>query len=85
MATHPQQQFVPSDEQEAIRAAVREFGERECIRPGAREHDESHEYPWDVIKKATKLDLVGPMILTEYGGAGMDVLETTIFRGVLVG
>ncbi|WP_336000418.1 acyl-CoA dehydrogenase family protein [Halorientalis halophila] len=77
MASQSDQQFMLSDEQEAIRTAVREFGEEE-IAPVAREYDESHEYPWDVVEKAAEADLVGPMVPIEYGGAGMDVLETAI-------
>jgi len=70
-------QFRLSAEQEAIRDAVREFGENE-IAPVAREHDENKEYPEDLRKKAAKYDLVAPGIPEEYGGAGMDLLETCV-------
>jgi len=76
MASH-HQQFQLTDEQEAIRSAVREFG-REEIKPVAREYDESREYPWEIVEKAAELDFVAPMIPLEYGGAGMSVLETAI-------
>ncbi|PSQ65607.1 MAG: acyl-CoA dehydrogenase [Halobacteriales archaeon SW_9_67_24] len=62
--------FQLSDEQEAIRSAVREFAEEE-IAPVAREHDESGEYPADLRREAAEYDFVAPNIPTEYGGAGM--------------
>jgi alkylation response protein AidB-like acyl-CoA dehydrogenase len=69
--------FRLSDEQRAIREAVREFGEAE-ITPVAREHDEEKKYPTDLIQKAAELDLVAPGIPVEYGGAGMDTLSSVI-------
>jgi len=70
-------QFRLSDEQRAIRDAVREFGEAE-IAPVAREHDEQKEYPADLVEKAAELDLVAPGIPEAYGGAGRDALSTTV-------
>lgn len=69
--------FRLSDEQRAIREAVREFGEAE-ITPVAREHDEEKKYPEDLVRKAAELDLVAPSIPVEYGGAGMDTLSSII-------
>ncbi|MFB6198249.1 MAG: acyl-CoA dehydrogenase family protein, partial [Halobacteriaceae archaeon] len=69
--------FRLSDEHRAIRQAVREFGVEE-IEPVAREHDENREYPHDLVEEAATLDFVAPNIPTEYGGAGMDPLETAI-------
>jgi alkylation response protein AidB-like acyl-CoA dehydrogenase len=69
--------FQLTAEQEAIRDAVREFGENE-IEPVAREHDESHEYPEELRKQAAQYDLVAPTIDEEYGGAGMSLLEGVI-------
>ncbi|MWG35989.1 acyl-CoA dehydrogenase family protein [Halomarina oriensis] len=70
-------QFRLSAEQEAIRDAVREFGENE-IAPVAREHDENKEYPEELRREAANYDLVAPGIPEEYGGAGMDLLETCV-------
>jgi alkylation response protein AidB-like acyl-CoA dehydrogenase len=69
--------FRLTDEQRAIRAAVRDFAEAE-IRPVAREHDEQKQYPAGLVTRAAELDLVAPSIPTEYGGAGMEKLESTI-------
>ena len=62
---------------EAVRRAVREFGEEE-IRPVAREHDEAKAYPLELRKKAAELDFVAPSIPEEYGGAGMDPISRSI-------
>jgi len=64
--------FQLSNEQRAIKEAVREFAEDE-IEPVAREHDENKEYPEDIRRKAAEYDFVAPNIPTEYGGAGMDL------------
>jgi alkylation response protein AidB-like acyl-CoA dehydrogenase len=69
--------FQLTDEQRAIRTAVREFGEAE-IEPVARDHDESREYPADIVERAADLDLVAPTIPREYDGAGMDTLSSVL-------
>jgi len=69
--------FQLSDEQRAIREAVRDFGDNE-IRPVAREHDEQKEYPYDLVEQAAEYDLVAPSIAEEYGGAGMDLLSSVV-------
>ncbi|QFU81690.1 acyl-CoA dehydrogenase family protein [Natronorubrum aibiense] len=69
--------FTLSDEHEAIREAVREFGENE-MKPVAEEHDREHRYPEALRKKAAEYDFVAPAIPLEYGGAGMDKLSSTI-------
>ncbi len=74
---NPGMSFRLSDEQRAIREAVREFGEEE-IAPVAREHDEEKKYPEELIEKAAELDLLAPGIPVEYGGAGMDTLSSII-------
>ncbi|CAI49405.1 acyl-CoA dehydrogenase [Natronomonas pharaonis DSM 2160] len=69
--------FSLSDEHEAIRDAVREFGENE-IKPVAEEHDRKGEYPLELRKKAAEYDFVAPSIPMEYDGAGMDKISSTI-------
>jgi alkylation response protein AidB-like acyl-CoA dehydrogenase len=69
--------FQLNAEHEAIREAVREFGQEE-IAPVAREHDENQEYPEDLRRQAAELDFVSPHIPIEYGGAGMDAIGRTI-------
>ncbi len=69
--------FQLSAEHEAIRQAVREFGEAE-MKPVAREHDEEKKYPEDLRRKAAELDFVAPHIPAEYGGAGMNMLARCV-------
>ncbi|MBZ6495268.1 acyl-CoA dehydrogenase family protein [Natrinema longum] len=69
--------FQLSAEHEAIRDAVREFGENEMV-PVAEEHDREHKYPEALRKKAAEYDFVAPNIPTEYDGAGMDKISSTI-------
>jgi len=69
--------FTTTGEHEAIRKAVREFGEEE-LRPVAREHDEEKKYPEDLRRAAAELDFVAPHIPEEYGGAGMDTIARII-------
>jgi alkylation response protein AidB-like acyl-CoA dehydrogenase len=69
--------FQLSAEHEAIRRAVREFGEAE-IEPVAAEHDEQREYPADLVRQAAEFDFVAPTIPEAYGGAGMDTLSSVL-------
>jgi alkylation response protein AidB-like acyl-CoA dehydrogenase len=69
--------FKLSEECIDIRKSARQFA-REEIAPVAAEYDESKEYPWDVVQKAADRGLVAPHIPEEYGGAGMDTLETCL-------
>jgi acyl-CoA dehydrogenase len=69
--------FQLSAEHEAIRDAVREFGENEMV-PVAEEHDREHKYPENLREKAAEYDFVAPNIPIEYDGAGMDKISSTI-------
>ena len=69
--------FALTDEQEAIRQAVREFGENE-IRPIAREHDEEKRYPAHLMDQAARYDLIAPHVPEEYGGAGMNRVSSVV-------
>ena len=69
--------FTTTGEHEAIRQAVREFGEEE-LKPVAREHDEGQIYPEDLRRAAAELDFVAPHVPEEYGGAGMDMIARCI-------
>jgi len=69
--------FTTTGEHEAIRTAVREFGQEE-LKPVAREHDETGEYPEDLRRRAAELDFVAPHVPEEYGGAGMDMIARIV-------
>ncbi len=66
-----------NDNQKMIRNMVRDFAEKE-IEPVAAELDEKEEYPHDILKKMAKLGLLGILIPTEYGGAGLDTISYAI-------
>jgi alkylation response protein AidB-like acyl-CoA dehydrogenase len=77
--------FELTEEHKLIRKTARQFAE-EVIRPAARQHDESCEYPHQIVAQAKKLDLIAPSLPEKYGGAGMDFLSSVIvieelFRG----
>ncbi|MBN1280053.1 MAG: acyl-CoA dehydrogenase [Candidatus Thermoplasmatota archaeon] len=62
-----------NEQQKMIRNMVREFAEKE-IAPIAAELDKKGEYPTKTLEKMAKLGLLGIIIPTEYGGAGLDVV-----------
>jgi alkylation response protein AidB-like acyl-CoA dehydrogenase len=66
--------FQFSKEEQDIRAAAREFAEKEFPEV-AREADIKEEFPFDIWKKACELGLIGCFIPEEYGGAGYGVTE----------
>jgi alkylation response protein AidB-like acyl-CoA dehydrogenase len=69
--------FKLSEEQELFRRTVHEFADKE-IAPRALEIDESHEFPWDNIKKMAALGLLGVPFPEEYGGSGGDTIMYAI-------
>src|SRR5713226_10653087 len=72
--------FSPTPEQEEIRHLAHEFAEKE-IRPVASHHDETEEFPYEVVKKAHKLGLTPAVFLpVKYGGQGLDFLTELILN-----
>ncbi len=63
--------FELSEEQRMIRDMVRNFAARE-LAPHAAEIDQTGEFPWEAIRKAAELGLLGLPIPEKYGGAGAD-------------
>jgi butyryl-CoA dehydrogenase len=66
-----------NDQQKMIKNMVQEFAEKE-IAPFAAELDEKEQYPTEILKKMSKLGLLGIIIPTEYGGAGLDTISYAI-------
>src|SRR5271170_1615320 len=60
-----------SEEHHAIQELVRQFASEE-IAPKAAEVDRNHRFPEETFKELGRLDLLGMLIPTEYGGAGGD-------------
>lgn len=71
--------FSITEEQKMIQQLAREFARNE-IAPVAEHYDQTHEYPWPVIKKAQELGLTVMNIPEDFGGLGL-----SLFEEVLVG
>ena len=63
--------FRLDEEQEALRASVRDFA-REQVAPVIAEHYEHKTFPYDVIRQMGKMGLFGLPFGEEYGGMGGD-------------
>jgi short/branched chain acyl-CoA dehydrogenase len=63
--------FRLSEEQEALRASVREFA-REQVAPVIAEHYERRTFPYDVVHQMGKMGLFGLPFPEEHGGMGGD-------------
>jgi acyl-CoA dehydrogenase len=66
--------FALNDEQKMIQQLARDFARNEMA-PVAEHYDQTHEYPWPVIKKAQALGFTTLNIPEEYGGLGLSLLE----------
>jgi len=69
--------FRLSDEQQLLRASVREFAEAE-IRPHIMEWDETQQFPMELVPKLADLGLMGIQFDEDYGGAGMSAVDYCI-------
>ncbi len=65
--------FDLSDEQRALRAAVREFAEKEIL-PHVEEHEREERYPTELVRKLVPLGYMAPMVPERFGGSFQDVL-----------
>jgi len=74
----PALRFRFTDEQEDIRAAVREFCQKEFEPELARKLDREEEFPWELYRRACKLGFIGIHFPEEYGGGGYGILENCI-------
>jgi len=71
--------FDLSDEQQSIYEMAKDFAKNE-IRPVAAHHDQTAEYPWEVLKKAHELGLMNIHVEERFGG-----MELGSMDGCLVG
>lgn len=71
--------FALSSEQKMLRDLAHDFAENE-IKPVAEHYDESHEYPWPIVKKALEYGLLSVNVPEKYGGPGMNLLEECILN-----
>ena len=63
--------FRLTEEQEALRASVRDFA-REQVAPVIAEHYEHKTFPYDVVRQMGKMGLFGLPFPEEFGGMGGD-------------
>jgi alkylation response protein AidB-like acyl-CoA dehydrogenase len=73
-AHHPGSGFALTDEQEAVRAMVRDFARTE-IAPRVKEWDEAQVFPRDVMAKLGELGMLGVLVPEEFGGAGLSYID----------
>ncbi len=66
--------FELSGEQQELVAKTRDFADRH-VRPVARQHDLSCEFPWPVVQKAYDEGVINGAIPKAYGGAGHGAFE----------
>lgn len=66
--------FALNDEQKMIQQLARDFARNEMA-PVAEHYDQTHEYPWPVVKKAQALGLTTLNVPEEYGGLGLSLFE----------
>ncbi|MBL0342349.1 MAG: acyl-CoA dehydrogenase family protein [Bacteroidetes bacterium] len=67
-------EFQQNENQQLITQTIRDFADKH-IRPKMMEWDESQEFPVEVFKKLGELGLMGVLVPTEYGGAGLGYFE----------
>ncbi len=66
--------FALTEEQEAVRAMVRDFARSE-IAPRVKEWDESQAFPRDVFAKLGELGMLGVLVPEAWGGAGLSYID----------
>ena len=65
--------FDLSEEQRAVRRAVRDFAEKEIL-PHVEAHERAAKYPIELIRKLAPLGYMAPLIPEQYGGSFSDVM-----------
>ena len=66
--------FEPTETQELIRKTVRDYAETKIL-PRVMEHDESMEFPMELVKGLGELGLLGVIFPEKLDGAGFGTLE----------
>ncbi|MCA9919895.1 MAG: acyl-CoA dehydrogenase family protein [Anaerolineales bacterium] len=66
--------FALNDEQKMIQQLARDFARNEMA-PVAEHYDQTHEYPWPIVKKAQELGFTTLNVPEEYGGLGLSLFE----------
>jgi alkylation response protein AidB-like acyl-CoA dehydrogenase len=66
--------FAPTEDQQRIRAAVRDFAESE-LAPGVAEREKNGTFPREALGGLAEMGVLGMMVPEAYGGAGSDALS----------
>jgi alkylation response protein AidB-like acyl-CoA dehydrogenase len=66
--------FDLTEEQRAVRRAVREFAEKELL-PYVEQYEREARYPTPLIRKLVPLGYIAPRIPEKYGGSELDVVS----------
>ena len=66
--------FSLSEEQKALQELARDFARKEIL-PKAAYHDETGEYPRDILQKAWEIGLMNVHIPEKFGGLGLNALD----------
>ena len=69
--------FELSEDQILIKEMIKEFAQNE-IKPRAKDLEESHQFPQDLLKKLADLGVLGMSIPSEYGGSKTDTLSLMV-------
>ena len=67
-------EFEITESMKMVQEVARNFAEKE-IRPVVMEHDESQEFPFEIIKQLGEMGFLGVVFPETYGGAGFGYLE----------
>lgn len=66
--------LILTDQQKLILEAARDFAKKE-IAPKAREIDEKHRYPKEIISQLAEMGFLGMVVPENYGGSGADTVS----------
>ncbi len=69
--------FQMTEEQLVLQKTAKDFASKEMA-PVAAKYDQGDEFPWDVMQKAFEVGFLSSSIPEEYGGGGLNLLDTTI-------
>ncbi len=69
--------FGLSDEQKQLKDLAHDFSKKE-IATKSKHHDETAEYPWEVLKKAWEVGLMNTNIPEQFGGLGLGCFDAAL-------
>ena len=69
--------YQGTESMQMVRQSARDFAER-ALRPVVREHDESQEFPHEIMARLGDLGFLGAPFPEEYEGAGLSPLDFTV-------